>query len=194
MRTNLKTKKYTPEEYLALEDAAEFRSEYENGEILAMAGDSLNHSQITNNIARFVGNKVSENCSSLSSEVKVHVEAIDKFYYPDVLVLCGEATFHRKRTDTIINPILIVEVLSDSTEAKDRGEKFFAYQTLESLQEYVLVSQNKAVVERFVRQADGSWKYLATIGLESLVKLESINVELNLQEIYRRVTFEQESL
>ena len=194
MQTNLKTRKYTHEEYFALEEKAEFRSEYESGEIVAMAGGSLNHSQITNNIARFVGNKVSEDCSSLSSEVKVYVKAIDKFYYPDVLVLCGEPNFHNKKTDTIINPILIVEVLSDSTEAKDRGEKFFAYQTLESLQEYVLVSQNRAVVERFVRQSDGSWNYLATIGLESSVKLESIDVELSLQEIYRRVTFGQESL
>lgn len=194
MQTNLKTRKYTPEEYLALEDAAEFRSEYENGEIVAMAGGSLNHSQITNNIARFVGNKISENCSSLSSEVKVWVESIGKFYYPDALVFCDEPNFHLERTDTIINPVLIVEVLSDSTEAKDRGEKFFAYQTLESLQEYVLVSQNRAVVEQFIKQSDGSWKYLATIGLESSVKLESIDVELSLQEVYQKITFGQESL
>lgn len=194
MQTNLKARRYTHEEYFALEEKAEFRSEYENGEIVAMAGGSLNHSQITNNIARFVGNKISEDCGSLSSEVKVYAKAVDKFYYPDVLVLCGEPNFHNKKTDTIINPILIVEVLSDSTEAKDRGEKFFAYQTLESLQEYVLVSQNRAVVERFVRQSNQSWNYLATIGLESLVKLESIDVELSLQEIYQRVTFGQEDL
>ena len=134
MQTNVKTKKYTHEEYFALEEAAEFRSEYESGEIVQMAGGSLNHSQITNNIARFVGNKVSEDCRSLSSEVKVYVKAIDKFYYPDALTLCGEPSFHQKRTDTITNPVLIVEVLYDSTEAKDRGEKFFAYQTLASLQ------------------------------------------------------------
>lgn len=189
-----KKKKYSPEEYLALEERAEYRSEYENGEIVAMAGGSLNHAQITNNVARFTGNKIAENCISLSSEVKIWVKAIGKFYYPDVLVVCGKANFYQKRNDTITNPILIVEVLSDSTEAKDRGEKFFAYQTLESLQEYVLISQNRAAVEQFIKQQGGSWKYLATIGLESSVKLESINVQLTLQEIYQKVEFVGENL
>ncbi len=189
-----KTKKYTPEEYLALEDKAEFRSEYENGEIVAMAGGSLNHLRIVSNVSRVVGNKVSGDCESLPNEMKIRVETIGKFYYPDVTILCGEPNFYQERTDTITNPILIVEVLSGSTEAKDRGEKFFAYQTLKSLQEYVLISQNRAAVEQFIKQSDGSWKYLATIGLENLVKLESIGVELALQEIYRKVNFSQENL
>lgn len=187
---------YTPEEYLALEERAEFRSEYESGEIVAIAGGSFKHGRITNNTARFLGNKVAEDCTVLSSEMKVWVKAIEKFYYPDVLAICGEPIFRGKRTDTIINPILIVEVLSESTEAKDRGEKFFAYQTLESLREYVLVSQTRATVEQFIKQADGSWKYLATIELESSAKLESIGVELTLREIYQKVDFapEEENL
>ena len=182
-----KKKKYTPEEYLALEEKAEFRSEFDNGEIVAMAGGSITHIRITSNISRTIGNRVTENCESLATDMKVWVESVSKFYYPDVTVLCGKPNFYEKRNDTITNPILIVEVLSDSTEAKDRGEKFFAYQTLTSLQEYVLVSQDKAVVEHFVRQNDGSWKYQATIGLKSTVKLESIEVELTLEEIYKRV-------
>ncbi len=194
MQANVETKKYTPEEYLALEDEAEFRSEYENGEIVQMAGGSFRHIRIISNISRFIGNKVSDDCSSLPNEMKVYVQAIDRFYYPDITVLCDEPSFHQKRTDTITNPVLIVEVLSDSTEAKDRGEKFFAYQTLESVQEYILVSQNRAAAEQFIKQTDGSWKYLATIGLESSVKLESIDVELSLQEIYQKITFGQESL
>jgi Uma2 family endonuclease len=189
-----KKKKYTPDEYLALEEQAESRSEYENGEIVAMAGGSLNHLRIISNVSRFVGNKVSSECESLPSEMKVRVETIGKFYYPDVAILCGKANFYQKRNDTIVNPILIVEVLSDSTEAKDRGEKFFAYQTLESVREYVLISQNRAAVEQFIKQSDGSWKYLATIGLESSIKLESIGVELALQEIYQKVNFSQENL
>ena len=112
-----KTKKYTPEEYLALEEAAESRSEYEDGEIVAMAGGSYKHGRITNNVARFTENKMAGDCEALSSEMKVWVEAIGKFYYPDVLVLCGKPNFYPKRTDAITNPILIVEVLSDSTEA-----------------------------------------------------------------------------
>lgn len=182
-----KNKSYTPEEYLALEEKAEYRSEYENGEIVAMAGGSLNHARITSNINRLFGNKLNKSSESVTTDVKVRVESYRKFYYPDVLVICGEPEFFKKRTDTIVNPILIVEVLSDSTEAKDRGEKFAAYQTLENLQEYILVSQDKAKVEQFKRETDGTWKYQATIGLKSRVKFTSIEVELELNEIYQRV-------
>ena len=184
-----KKQRYTPEEYLALEEKAEFRSEYENGEIVAMAGASLNHTQIASNISRFIGNKNSGDCRVLLSEIKIWISALNKFYYPDVFVLCDEPSFYQERTDTVTNPILIIEVLSDSTEAKDRGEKFFAYQTLSSLKEYILVSQNKPVVEQFIKQSDGSWKYLATIGLESTCKIESVNIELALSEIYNFVKF-----
>lgn len=181
------SKKYTPAEYLALEEKAEYRSEYENGEIVAMAGGSLNHARITSNIDRSFGNKLDKKCESFTTDVKVRVESYRKFYYPDVLVICDEPEFYKKRNDTIINPILIVEVLSDSTEAKDRGEKFAAYQTLETLQEYILVSQDKAKVEQLKRENDGTWKYQATIGLKSRVKFTSIEVELELNEIYQRV-------
>ena len=137
-------KKYTPDEYLALEEKADYRSEFENGAIVAMAGGSLNHARIIRNVDRAFGRKIKKDCESLTTDVKVRVENYRKFYYPDVLVICGEPQFYQQRDDTITNPILIVEVLSDSTEAKDRGEKFAAYQTLESLQEYILVSQDKA--------------------------------------------------
>ena len=134
-----KRKKYTPEEYLALEEKAEFRSEYENGGIVAMAGGSLNHARIISSIDRLFGNKLKSGCESVTTGVKVRVESYRKFYYPDVMVICGAPDFYQKRNDTITNPVLIVEVLSDSTEAKDRGKKFAAYQTLETLQEYILV-------------------------------------------------------
>lgn len=187
-----KTKIYSPEEYLALEDDCEYRSEYTNGEILAMAGSSYNHAQITANVARFIGNKAGESCSSLSNDIKIRVEKLNKFYYPDVVVICGKPVFYENRTDTIINPLIIVEVLSKSTEAKDRGEKFLAYQTLDSLEEYVLISQDKNVVERFFKESDTNWKYGATIGLESTLLLESINIDLTFREIYERVDFNLE--
>lgn len=189
-----KRKLYTPEEYLAREEKAEYRSEYVNGEIIAMAGGSLNHIQITFDAAKAIDRQIGDKCRTLPSEMKVWVKALNKFYYPDVTVICDEPKFHQKRNDTITNPILIVEVLSRSTEAGDRGEKFFAYQTLESFREYVLVSQDKAVVEHFVKQADGSWRYLAFIGLDSVINFESVNVELSLKEIYQRVEFSKENL
>lgn len=104
-------------------------------------------------------------------------------------MICGEWAFYQKRKDAVTNPILIVEVLSDSTEAKDRGEKMLAYRTLESLREYVLISQNNATVEQYIRNADGSWIHKATIGLESAVQFESIGIELKLENIYQRVEF-----
>ncbi len=182
-----KQKRYTPEEYLALEEKAEFRSEFEDGVVTAMAGATLDHARITNNIDRAFGGKLKESCESVTSEVQIRVENYRKFYYPDVIVICGEPQYYEKRNDTITNPILIVEVLSDSTEAKDRGEKMLAYRTLESLQEYVLVSQDKAVVEQYTKNANGDWIHKATIGIQSRVYFESIAVELSLEEIYQRV-------
>lgn len=180
-------KEHTPEEYLALEEQSEYRNEYENGEIVAMAGGSLDHAQITFNIAKTIDKKISEKCRTLPTEIKVQVENYRKFYYPDVLVICGEPKFYQKRNDTITNPLLVVEVLSDSTEAKDRGEKMLAYRTLESLQEYVLVSQDKPTVEQYIKNVEGNWIHKATIGIKSVVKFESIGIELLLEEIYQRV-------
>lgn len=182
-----KKKKYTSEEYLALEEKAECRSEFDDGVITEMAGGSLNHARIIRNIDRAFGGKLKKTCESLTTDVKVRVENYRKFYYPDVLVICGEPVLFQKRNDTIINPILIVEVLSDSTEAKDRGEKMLAYRTLESLREYVLISQSKAIVEQFIKNADGKWIHQATIGLQSVVSFESIGIELTLEKIYQRI-------
>jgi Uma2 family endonuclease len=121
--------------------------------------------------------------------MKIWVESTRKFYYSDVSIICEKPKFYKDRNDTIENPKLLIEVLSKSTEAVDRGEKFFAFQTLKSVEEYVLVSQEKHVVEKFTKQNDGSWKYLATIGIESEVSFESVGESLNLSEIYDLVEF-----
>ena len=178
---------YSPEEYLTLEEKADFRSEYEDGQIIAMPGNPIDHNRIASNILRFLGNKLHGDCEILLFDLKIWVETHRKFYYPDVIVLCGEPDFYKKRDDTILNPTVIFEVLSKSTEAKDRNEKFNAYLSLESLKEYVLVSQNKAKVEKYARQSNDSWLYQATINLKSAVKIESISVELSFEEIYERV-------
>lgn len=187
-----KRKKYTPEEYLALEERAEYKSEYENGAIVAMAGGSFNHVQITSNVVRSLGNQLGGQCSVLPTDMKVWVQKRGKFYYPDITIICGKPQFHQNRTDTIINPQILIEVLSKSTEAKDRTEKFWSYQLLDSFQEYVLVSQDKAAVEQFVRQADGGWRYSAVIGRESVLRLTTVEAELNLQEVYQTIEFEPE--
>jgi Uma2 family endonuclease len=112
-----------------------------------------------------------------------------KFFYPDVVVVCGELQFHDERKDIITNPDLVIEVLSPSTEAFDRGAKFEAYRTVQSLKEYVLVSQDKPLVEQYVRNGDGSWKFTEAVGLESSLTLPSVGCTLNLSAVYKRVDF-----
>ncbi len=179
----------SPEEYLALERQAEFKSEYFNGVVYAMSGASLNHNKIVANvIAELVQQLRGRPCSALPSDIKVRMPDSRKFFYPDISVVCGEPQFHDERTDVILNPILLIEVLSESTEGFDRGGKFQAYQRLESLQEYILLSQNKPVIEQYVRQSEAVWKYTAVIGLESSLSLPSIECTLNLSNVYDKVT------
>lgn len=192
MSALVKEKLYTPEEYLALEEEAEYRSEYVDGLIYQMAGGNLNHIDITFNVTVSINEKLRGKCRAYSTELKVRVEKVNRFYYPDVTVVCGDRQFYKNRNDTVTNPILLVEVLSKSTESKDRGEKFIAYQTVESLKEYVLVSQDKHLVEQYIKQDDGSWKYLATIGIDSEVVFESVDAALTLENIYDLVEFEKE--
>lgn len=194
MSALLKTKEqiYTPEEYLELEAKAEFRSEFESGWIIEMSGATEQHIDISFNVTAQINQKLRGKCRGYQSEMKVWVEKTLSFYYPDITVVCGDRNYYQNRRDVITNPILLVEVLSKSTEAKDRGEKFFAYQTLESLQEYVLISLDKYVVEQYIKQKDRNWLYKATIGQDSQIKLHSVNETLKLSEIYDLVEFEEE--
>jgi Uma2 family endonuclease len=195
--TLLQTRKYTPEEYLALEDEAEYKSEYWDGYIIPLHGDSpmlagagVNHVQIVTNLIETLSPRLKKkNCRTFSNDLKVWIPNREKFLYPDVLVVCGKLDFYKSRQDVVTNPKLIIEVLSDSTAAFDRSEKLWLYQTLESLQEYVLISQQKAVVEQYLRLNDGNWIYRATIGLESAVNLEAIELEVKLVDIYELVEF-----
>ncbi len=194
MTAQPKQKKYTPGEYLALEEKAETRSEYWNGEIVAMSGAMIDYQQIMMNISRILGNKLYGKCRVFASEMKVWVKKRNKFFYPDITIICDKPSFYKNRRDTIDNPKMIIEVLSKSTASFDRAEKFLSYQTLASLEEYVLISQEKAAVEQYIKREDGNWIYQATIGLESSVKFTSIETVLFLQEIYDLVEFEEENL
>ena len=189
-----KKSKYTPAEYLALEEKAETRSEFWNGEIVAMAGGDINHQQIVSNITQFLGAKVRGKCRIFPSEMKVWVKKRNKFFYPDLTIICDKPNFYKNRRDTIDNPVMIVEVLSKSTASFDRAEKFLSYQTLETISEYVLISQERAAVEQYIKREDGNWIYQATIGLDSEVSFSSINTSLKTSEIYDLVEYEQENL
>jgi Uma2 family endonuclease len=189
-----KNKKYTPAEYLALEEKAETRSEYWNGEIIAMAGGNINHQQIVANVSRVLGNKLYGKCRVFPSEMKVWVKKRNKFFYPDLTVICDKPNFYKTRRDTIDNPKMLIEVLSKSTASFDKAEKFLSYQTLESLREYVLISQETGLVEQYIKRDDGNWIYQVTIGLKSEVTFPSIETTLTLKDIYDLVEFEEEIL
>jgi Uma2 family endonuclease len=177
----------TPEEYLALEREAEFRSEYYNGEIFAMAGGSREHSIIIFNIGGEIYNQLGDSCEGHTSDMRVKVSPTGLYTYPDVVVVCGDARYEDDHGDTLLNPTLIIEVLSPSTQDYDREEKFDHYQTIESLTDYLLVSQDKPRVEHFTRQENNRWLLETIKGREGVVELPSIGCRLALAHIYRRI-------
>ena len=181
----------TPDEYLTLERRAEFKSEYANGEMYAMSGGSLPHSIIAGNLGRLIGNQlVDRPCIVLNSDMKVWIEEVDKFTYPDLSALCGEPRFYGESQDVITNPSFIAEVLSPSTELYDRGDKFRKCQRLLSLKEYLLVSQSEMLVELYKRQDDGTWNLRGIDLPDELIQLPSIECKVRLGDLYQKVEFE----
>jgi Uma2 family endonuclease len=182
--------KLTEAEYLDLERKAEFKSEFFEGEMFAMAGGSLRHSLIATNLGREFGNKLQgKRCVPFNSDLRLKIESTGLFTYPDLSVVCGEPQFADVQPDTITNPTVIVEVLSDSTEAYDRGKKFEHYRRIPSLQEYLLVSQNEPRVEQFIRGDAGQWLLREAAGLDASLELPSLQVTVALREIYANVVF-----
>jgi Uma2 family endonuclease len=184
-----------PEEYLALEREASFKSEYLDGVIYAMAGGTVDHSTIAGNlIGVLFGQLTGKPCRVLTSDSQVRSRTSDGlFAYPDVAVVCGDVKYHDKRRDVATNPMVIVEVLSPSTEAFDRGRKFEKYQTIESLKDYVLVAQDRPRIELYSRQTDNQWLLTTVEGLESSLLIPSIECTLALSQVYNQITFEQQT-
>jgi len=190
MQAALKTSFITPEEYLVRERAAEYKSEYFNGEIFAMAGASRPHNLITGNIyGELYIQLKSRSCNVYPSDMRLKVSATGLCTYLDVMVVCGEEQFDDAEEDTLLNPTLIVEVLSKSTQNFVRGTKFEHYSKIHSFQEYLLVSQNRPRLELYTKQSVGRWMLAEFESLDEMVKLASINCELALKDVYRQVNF-----
>lgn len=180
----------TPEQYLEAERSADFRHEYYNGHIYAMSGGSYQHAQIIGGLVRELGNALKKRpCSVVPRDLRLRVSPDGLYTYPDVVVICGDPRFADDRRDTLLNPVLIAEILSPSTEAYDRGFKSAQYRTVESLEEYALVSQAEARVEVFRRQTGGHWLLSEAVGLEAVCHFESLDCAIPLAEIYAKVTF-----
>jgi Uma2 family endonuclease len=184
-------RRYTVEEYLALESKSEVRHEYWNGQIFAMTGGSPEHNQINSNVSRSLGNQLEDRpCSVYISDQRVKVPATGLYTYPDIVVVCGEQRYETiDGVKTLLNPNLIVEVLSSTTEDYDKGRKFDHYRSIDSLKEYFLIAQDKPHVMLHVKQSDGKWLLSETNDIESTIHLPLIDCRLALKEIYRRVQF-----
>lgn len=184
---------FTEKEYLALEAVSERKHEFYRGEIIAMAGASFRHELIITNSIRSVGNQLRGSpCLILGSDLRVKVASVKGYFYPDIKIVCGTAQFNDDKPQSLLNPTVIIEVLSPTTANFDQGEKFRAYRQIESLQEYVLIAQDTPHIERHIRQPDGGWVMHEFDTLDASLELPSVGCTLSLAEVYERVTFEDE--
>ena len=180
----------TPEEYLEIERRAERKSEYFEGEMFAMSGASRPHVLIVANLVRELGNRLDASpCEAYSNDMRVRVAPSGLYTYPDVMVARGEPQFADDQIDTLLTPVLIIEVLSESTQAYDRGEKFEQYRTLPSLREYLLVAQDAPRIEQWIRQPDDNWLRAETSGRDASIQLVSVDCLLPLARIYNKVNW-----
>jgi Uma2 family endonuclease len=182
---------YTPEEYLELERAAEFKSEYLEGQIYAMAGASPTHSAILFNLNGQVATQLKPPCRGFSNDTKVQTSYSGLYAYPDLIVVCGEPEWCDNKGDVLLNPKVLFEVLSPSTETYDRTEKFFRYQMLESFTDYVLIAQSEPRVEHFSRHPNSGWLFNLVKGLDNSLRIDSIGCTLELARIYSGVEFSE---
>lgn len=181
---------FTAEQYLDLERHTEIRHEFLDGTVYAMSGGSRAHSAICFNLAVSIGLQLRGTpCVGFSPDMKVRAGDASLFAYPDLAVVCGEPLLHDDHGDVLLNPVVIFEVLSRSTEAYDRGEKFERYKTIETLTDYVLVSQDRPRLEHFSRRPDGTWSLTELSRLESSLDIASINCRVPLSEVYDRIEF-----
>lgn len=182
----------SPEEYLRLERQSEYKSEYLNGEIFAMTGASRKHNLIALNIATSLNQQLrGKQCEVYASDMRVKVKASGLYTYPDVVVVCGEPQFEDDYLDTLLNPTVLFEVLSPSTERYDRIAKSSYYRTLDSLAEHLLVAQDEVRLEQYVKQANGQWLQFEYTSLDNVADLQSISCSLALRDVYDKVSLEK---
>ncbi len=183
---------FTPEEYLALEETAEYKSEYLDGEILPMTGGSTNHNRIAGNIYIALNFSLPEQQYDVFiGDVRLWIPKVRLYTYPDIMVLFGLPEYHKNRTDTITNPQVIVEVLSKSTKNYDRADKFTFYKTLPSFREYILIDQTKIKVEQYSKTENKRWLYSEYDEEDTALVFNSFELEVPLSAIYKKVNFEQ---
>lgn len=185
-----KTQKISEEEYLAGEREIDIKHEYVRGEVFAMAGASWNHTAICGNLMGIFYNHFrGKSCRAMQSDLRVQVKSSESYRYPDIVIVCGEPQFIDDEFDTLSNPTILIEVFSPTSVRRDRGEKSAEYRQLQSLQEYLLISQDEAHIERYLRQDNNTWILSDTIGLGASLELPSIDCTIATAEVYEGVSF-----
>jgi Uma2 family endonuclease len=185
--SSLPERVYTAQEYLALERAAEFRNEFVNGQIRALSGGSLAHNLLVGNLLVGIREQLrGRSCSVFSNALRVKVDTLETYVYPDVVALCEPPRLEDAHADTLLNPAVIVEVLSESTERYDRGDKFAHYRKIDSLREYILVAQDKVRIEQYVRHGE-HWLFNEISDPAGALRIETLGCEIAIRDVYDRV-------
>lgn len=191
MQIQIQQRYYTPEEYLELEEAAEYKNEYRDGEIVPMTGASINHNRIVRNFSRILDVALQgQTYEVFFNDLRLWIPRYSLYCYPDVMVIEGEPVFDGTRTDTITNPRAIAEVLSKSTKNYDRAEKFEYYRSMPEFREYILIDQYKFHIEHFAKTSEGKWLLTDYESSDAVLELASLELQIPLKEIYERVDFD----
>ena len=183
----------SPQEFLVFEREADEKHEYRDGEIIAMSGAKRNHNKVSTNLSGLLWQHFKgKDCENYSNDMRVWVPKTRLYTYPDIVVVCDKPEFLDDKFDTLLNPVLIIEILSDSTESYDRGEKFQSYRSIPTLKEYLLVAQYGPHLDKYVKHGDGFWMLSEASGLDGSITLETIDCPLSLGDVYNKVNFETE--
>ncbi len=184
---------YTPEEYLALEEKAEYKSEYYDGLIIPMAGGTTNHNQIALNcIVALTTALKQQNYRVFMSDVRLWIPEMRYYKYPDIMVIAGQPEYYSDRKDTITNPQVVIEVLSNSTQAYDRDEKFKVYRTIPAFQEYILIDQTSVSIDQYFKTANKRWSLYEYDDEETELSFKSFDFQISLADLYDKVEFVEE--
>ena len=193
MVTAIKTRYYTPEEYLELEEQAEFKSEYRDGEIVPMTGGTTNHNEISLNFAAYLKLALRKKPYRVyMGDVKLWIPSYRQYTYPDIMVIQGEPVYMGKGKTTVMNPMLMVEVLSKSTQNYDRGDKFEYYRSIPEMKEYILIDQKRFYAMQYVKNDANQWVLSEYTGKESAIALNSLEFEISFSDLYEGVDFTEE--
>ncbi|MCU0535828.1 MAG: Uma2 family endonuclease [Hydrococcus sp. Prado102] len=191
MQVQIEKRYYTPEEYLALEQKAEYKNEYRDGEIVPMTGGTTNHNNIAGNFyVRVLLALRDKNFNIYIGDVRLWLSRYRIYTYPDVMVINGDPVYEGTGTTTVTNPLLIVEVLSNSTKNYDQGEKFDFYRSIPEFKEYILIDQYRFYVKQFAKNQEGKWVLTEYEGENATLVLESVEFQIGVRELYQRVNFE----